>query len=120
MSRFGSIGLVMLMTSPVAAHHSPNMYDQQTNVSVGGTVTRYSWTNPHVYVYIEAPADTGELVERFELSADRRHLTFSFEHEDPEYLLEPVTGEMQWLYGPDIEFTPIACELDNAHIFVGD
>ncbi len=83
MSRSGSIGLVMPMTSAVAAHHSPNMYDQQTNVSAAGTVTRYAWTNPHVCVYIEARADTGELVERFEL-------------------------------------TPIACELDNAHIFVGD
>lgn len=60
------------------------------------------------------------LIERFELEPDRSSLTYSFELMDPEYLTEPVTGAMQWDYRPDLEFTPIECELDNARIFVGD
>lgn len=60
------------------------------------------------------------LVERFALDPDGRSLTYQFELRDPEYLLEPVTGEMQWSYRPDLEFAPIECELENARIFVGD
>ena len=60
------------------------------------------------------------LVERFELDPARESLTYSFELEDPEYLEAPVAGEMQWAYRPDLDFTPIECELDNARIFVGE
>lgn len=333
MLRFGFVAALALFAAPLAAHHSPNMYDLQTMVTLQGTVTEYRWTNPHVYVYIEAPSDSGEtvvwalengpttmmkrrgwtndsyvpgdrviahgypikdpkrrmilitsieteaetlysregmeealrsggsgaqastisgtwavpltqnsrfsdpssswpltpkgaaavasyddatmnpqiqcisrtapwvmifpavhkievgttsvsirseydtvertvhmdatthvgatvthqghsigwwegdvlvvdtthfanhrngnsrgipsgpqkhLIERFELSPDKRSLIYRFELDDPEYLSEPVTGDMQWSYRPDLDFTPIACELDDAHIFIGD
>jgi hypothetical protein len=60
------------------------------------------------------------LVERFELDPNRSSLTYSFELSDPEYLVEPVTGDMQWAYRPDLEFMPVECELDNARIFIGE
>ena len=60
------------------------------------------------------------LVERFELDADGKSLTYRFELEDLEYLAAPVTGEMRWAYRPDLEFAPIACELDNARRFITD
>lgn len=60
------------------------------------------------------------LVEHFELSADRESLSYRFRLEDPEYLLEPVTGEVQSAYRPDLEFEPVECDLDNAARFAGD
>ncbi len=60
------------------------------------------------------------LVERFELSPDRERLIYRFRLEDPEYLLEPVTGVVQSTYRPDLEFAPVECDLENARRFVGD
>ncbi len=59
------------------------------------------------------------LVERFSLDPDRTSMTYSFELEDPEYLSEIVTGEVQSAYRPDVEFAPIACDLENARRFIG-
>jgi len=60
------------------------------------------------------------LVERFELNPDHTSLTYRFELEDPEYLAAPVTGELQSAYRPDLDFFPIACDLETARRFVGD
>jgi Family of unknown function (DUF6152) len=60
------------------------------------------------------------LVERFELSPDRTRLTYSFVLEDPEYLAAPVTGEVQPVYRPEIEFEPVACDRESAKQFAGD
>ncbi len=60
------------------------------------------------------------LVERFELNPDGTSLTYRFELEDSEYLAAPVTGELQSAHRPDLEFVPIACDLENARRFVGD
>jgi hypothetical protein len=60
------------------------------------------------------------LVERFELNPDRTRLTYRFELEDPEYLAAPVTGELQSVYRPDLEFEPVACDPESAKRFAGD
>ena len=60
------------------------------------------------------------VVERFELNPDRTSLTYRFELEDPEYLAAPVTGELVSTYRPDVEFSPVECDLENARRFVGD
>jgi len=60
------------------------------------------------------------LVERFELNPDRTGLIYRFELEDPEYLAAPVTGELQSAHRPDLEFFPIACDLETARRFAGD
>ncbi len=60
------------------------------------------------------------LIERFELNADSTSLTYRFELEDPEYLAETVSGEVRSMYRPDLELTPIQCDLENARRFVGD
>ena len=59
------------------------------------------------------------LVERFQLSADRRSLIYGFVLEDPEYLTGPITGEVRSAYRPDLEFSPIPCDPENARRFVG-
>jgi hypothetical protein len=60
------------------------------------------------------------LVERFELSPDRTRLTYRFVLEDPEYLAAPVTGEVQSVYRPDLEFERVACNQETAKRFAGD
>lgn len=58
------------------------------------------------------------LVESFELNPDRTSLTYRFELEDPEYLTAPVIGQLQLAHRPDLDFTPVACDLENARRFL--
>ena len=60
------------------------------------------------------------LVERFSLDPDRTSLTYRFELEDPEYLAQPVTGELQSAYRPDLDFRPVPCDIDTAGRFNTD
>jgi hypothetical protein len=41
-----------LLASSTFAHHSAAMYDKDKSVTLTGTVSRYVWANPHVYIYI--------------------------------------------------------------------
>lgn len=49
---------------PSGAHHSFAMFDMTRDVALEGTVTRFQFTNPHVWVYLTArdPA-TGEMAD---------------------------------------------------------
>ena len=58
------------------------------------------------------------LVERYELSEDRSRLVYTLELEDPEYIAEPLTGEVQWAYNPDGEFAAEGCDLENARQYL--
>jgi hypothetical protein len=42
---------------PAQAHHSNVIFDLGTVVTLRGTVTRYDWRNPHVYVFVETQTD---------------------------------------------------------------
>jgi hypothetical protein len=46
-----------------AAHHSAAAYDTQTEVTLEGTVTRWSWRNPHVYMNLEIPQADGSTLD---------------------------------------------------------
>jgi len=58
------------------------------------------------------------VVERFELSPDGRTLQYTFRLDDPEYLSRTVEGGATWAYRPDVEFAPIACDVENARRFL--
>jgi hypothetical protein len=49
-----------LPTSPAVAHHSTAMFDKDKVVTITGTVKEVQWTNPHVAIYVEAVAKSGE------------------------------------------------------------
>jgi len=51
------------------AHHSAKIFDPDTVLALPGTVTRFSWTNPHTYIYVETAGENGEAVE-WELETD--------------------------------------------------
>jgi hypothetical protein len=66
------------------------------------------------------PSGSGKhLVERFALNG-QGGLTYSFELEDPEYLRQPVSGAMEWLYRPDADYVPTPCNRDNAQRFLAE
>ncbi len=50
-------------TGTLLAHHSTAMYDMNTPVTVTGTVTRFEWTNPHAFIYMDVKGENGKTEE---------------------------------------------------------
>jgi len=46
-------GLSFSLLSPTSAHHSPTAFDMSQVVEFAGTVVRFDWRNPHVYLTVE-------------------------------------------------------------------
>jgi hypothetical protein len=44
------------------AHHSFAMFDHDNQLKMTGRVSRFQWTNPHVYITMEVLNDAGEMV----------------------------------------------------------
>src|SRR5215216_1434652 len=53
----------MFVAMSARAHHSTAMYDTQNPVTISGKVTRFEWTNPHAFVFLEVTDETGKVVE---------------------------------------------------------
>jgi hypothetical protein len=64
------VGL-LVAAAPLAAHHSfAAEFDASQPVTIKGKVTRIVWANPHVWVYLNVPDDSGKLVNwGFEMGA---------------------------------------------------
>jgi hypothetical protein len=61
---------VALLAGQALAHHSFAMFDPDQLVTKAGTVKEFEWTNPHVWIHIMAPDQTGKTVEwSFEMQA---------------------------------------------------
>lgn len=54
------------------------------------------------------------LVERFELNPQKTGMRYSYWLEDSEYLTEPVTGQIELVYRPDVTFVSEPCDIENA------
>jgi len=53
---------LLLAAMPLPAHHSFNaQYDESQLVTVNGTVTKVTWKNPHVLVFVQAKDNTGKV-----------------------------------------------------------
>ena len=68
------IGL-MVAAIPVAAHHSfAAEFDAAQPITVKGKVTKISWTNPHVWIYLNVPDEKTGKVENwgFEMGAPQQ------------------------------------------------
>jgi hypothetical protein len=44
--------------APAFAHHSFALFDHQNRVTVSGTVLKFEWTNPHVFIQLEVADHT--------------------------------------------------------------
>ena len=57
------VAALLLTGAPhVRAHHSHSMFDTSTEVTVTGSVTMFSYRNPHVFLYLDAKNEKGEVV----------------------------------------------------------
>ncbi|HSG64655.1 MAG TPA: DUF6152 family protein, partial [Gammaproteobacteria bacterium] len=61
--------LAMAAVVPAQAHHSNVIFDLGAVTTVRGTVTRYDWRNPHVYVFVAVQDASGAAVE-WQIEAD--------------------------------------------------
>ena len=62
MKFFCSALALTAVTVAAHAHHSGAMYDLSKQITIEGTVARYDWVNPHVYIYVEQTADDGRMI----------------------------------------------------------
>jgi hypothetical protein len=53
----------LFMASVSNAHHSSAMYDDKQTVTIEGAITKFEWSNPHVYVYMKQLTAAGQAVE---------------------------------------------------------
>jgi hypothetical protein len=53
----------ILMPPSSDAHHSSSMYDDKQSVTVEGTVAKFEWSNPHVYIYLKQMTTGGQTLE---------------------------------------------------------
>ena len=61
--RIGSAVLgALAVAAPLSAHHSHAMFDHDRQVTLTGTVTKYSFLNPHVFLFIDVEESGGETV----------------------------------------------------------
>jgi hypothetical protein len=50
----------LLAAETAAAHHSFAMYDNDHQQKMIGSVAKFQWTNPHVYIELMVPQESGE------------------------------------------------------------
>jgi hypothetical protein len=51
------------------------------------------------------------------LDPSGKKLTYHFEMTDPDVLTGPITGDLQWVYRPDLSYAPLKCDPENASRF---
>jgi len=62
-ARAAIIVLALGGAAPAAAHHSFAMFDQETNVTLEGTVTEFEFVNPHAWLYVTTEDAQGNRAE---------------------------------------------------------
>lgn len=53
---------LLVVSVPLSAHHGNAAFDTGKKVTVKGTVTEWTWGNPHIYVKFDAKDDKGSVV----------------------------------------------------------
>ena len=52
---------LLLVSSPVSAHHGTSGYDMEKVITLNGTVTSFNWSNPHCLVRIDVKDSKGDV-----------------------------------------------------------
>jgi Family of unknown function (DUF6152) len=76
--------------------------------------------HPEGYAFDLPSSAAKHIVERFTLSADRKHIDYEAIVEDSEYLAEPVSHHSQWDYRPDQKPPGLPCDREVARRFATD
>lgn len=54
--------LAVGVSGPVASHHSHSMFDFGAEVSITGTVTEFTFQNPHGFLFVGVEEENGQVV----------------------------------------------------------
>jgi hypothetical protein len=52
---------VYAVAGPVSGHHGNSAYDETTAVKIKGVVTKFDWSNPHIYIYLDLKNSDGTI-----------------------------------------------------------
>jgi Family of unknown function (DUF6152) len=52
-------GALFLLAGTASAHHSFALFDHDNRITLTGVVSEFQWTNPHVYIELNAPDGKG-------------------------------------------------------------
>jgi hypothetical protein len=55
-----ALAATALLVAPASAHHSQAMFDTSREVLFDGTLVRFGWVNPHMYLIIETKGPDGD------------------------------------------------------------
>ena len=58
-----AIAVMLAVAPPASGHHGYARIDRDAVVAFEGTVTQFSWRNPHVYFTVRTTDENGELIE---------------------------------------------------------
>ena len=68
-------GISLAFATPVLAHHSFAMFDQEKTVVYKGVVKEFEWNNPHVWLRVNVTDTTGKVLPyAFEMGSVRRSM----------------------------------------------
>jgi len=56
----GLLAAAVPFCTPAFAHHSQAMFDNSQEILIEGTVARFDWVNPHMYLIVETVGPDGE------------------------------------------------------------
>jgi hypothetical protein len=51
---------LLLVSTPIYAHHGTSGYDMEKIITLNGTVTSFNWSNPHCLVHIDVKDSKGD------------------------------------------------------------
>ena len=54
--------LMMAISAPAFAHHSPAAFEAQKTVTLVGTIKEFRWQNPHTWIEVIVPDEKGKEV----------------------------------------------------------
>jgi hypothetical protein len=54
--------LMMAVSAPAFAHHSPAAFEAQKTVTLVGTIKEFRWQNPHTWIEVLVPNEKGQEV----------------------------------------------------------
>ena len=63
------VGTIFTLVRPAMAHHSSAAFDVEHAMTVQGIVTRFDWSNPHAFIFLDVKDKKGE-VENWRVEAN--------------------------------------------------
>jgi hypothetical protein len=57
------LACLLTAAAPLTAHHGTSLYDMEKEIVLTGTVTEWSWRNPHTWLTLQVPAPQGGVEE---------------------------------------------------------